>query len=106
MLIMITLSPYAKTVWKSLHGRQNDDTLPPRTKIEKLLTTLYGKEQYVVDYRVLQLYIQLGLQNQKKFTVYWNSNKRHGRSRILDFNTIIAEASDLYIPEGLLQTDE
>lgn len=53
------LSFYAKKVLKKLHNKT--DALPPRAKTEKLLTTLENKENYVLHYKNLQLYLQLGL---------------------------------------------
>ncbi|XP_052799072.1 uncharacterized protein LOC128230668 [Mya arenaria] len=56
------LSPYAQHVLKHLH---NSEELPPRAKVEKLLTTLENKQNYVLHYRNLQLYLQLGLKLKK-----------------------------------------
>lgn len=36
--------------------------MPPRAKVDKLLTTLEDKEHYVLHYRNLQLYLDLGMQ--------------------------------------------
>jgi hypothetical protein len=54
------LSAYAVRVLKKLHG--TNDTLPPRANIKKLLTTLEDKDHYVLHYRILQLYLDLGLE--------------------------------------------
>lgn len=56
-----TLSPYSKLIWKKLHGKSEEDKLPPRGKVEKLVTTLEDKDHYVVHYRNLQLYLNLGM---------------------------------------------
>lgn len=56
------LSPYAQRVLKKLH---NSETLPSRAKVGKILTTLEDKENYVVHYKTLQLYLQLGLKLKK-----------------------------------------
>jgi hypothetical protein len=55
------LSAYAVRVLRKLHGK-NDDKLPPRANIKKLLTTLEDKDHYVLHYRILQLYLDLGLE--------------------------------------------
>jgi hypothetical protein len=59
------LSPYAQRVLKKLHGKQADDPIPPRAKVEKLLTTLEDKEKYVLHYKNLQLYLRLGMKLKK-----------------------------------------
>ncbi|MEW8545032.1 MAG: hypothetical protein AB2693_16025, partial [Candidatus Thiodiazotropha sp.] len=56
------LSPYAANLWEKLHGKTDSEPLPSRAKVEKLMTTLEDKEKYVVHYRNLQLYLQLGLE--------------------------------------------
>ena len=38
------LSPYAKQLWKKLHGKSNEESMPPRAKVEN---TLEDKEHYV-----------------------------------------------------------
>ena len=50
------LSPYAKEAWKDLRGKNK------RANNEKLLCTLEDKDFYVLHYRNLKLYLQLGLQ--------------------------------------------
>ena len=59
------LSPYAMAVWKKLHGKAESDKLPPRAKVEKLLTTLENNKNYVLHYGNLQLYLQLGMKLKK-----------------------------------------
>jgi hypothetical protein len=56
------LSPYAQRVLKELN---NTEVLPSRAKISKLLTDLNDKHHYVLHYRNLQLYLQLGLRLKK-----------------------------------------
>ncbi|XP_053380054.1 uncharacterized protein LOC123531918 [Mercenaria mercenaria] len=55
------LSPYAQHLLRKLHGLSEDDPLPNRGKVEKLLTTLEDKDHYVLHYRNLQLYLRLGM---------------------------------------------
>jgi hypothetical protein len=55
------LSPYAQYLLRKLHGLTEDDPLPPRGKVKKLLATLDDKNHYVLHYRNLQLYVQLGM---------------------------------------------
>lgn len=55
------LSPYAKHLLRKLHGLSENDPLPNRGKVEKLLTTLEDKDHYVLHYRNLQLYLRLGM---------------------------------------------
>ena len=50
------LSPYAKEAWKELRGKSK------RPNNGKLLCTLEDKDYYVLHYRNLKLYLQLGLQ--------------------------------------------
>ncbi|MES9880481.1 MAG: hypothetical protein ABW185_06315 [Sedimenticola sp.] len=49
------LSPYATEIWQQLRGKSK------RAKGEKLLCTLEDKERYVLHYRNLKLYLQLGM---------------------------------------------
>ena len=37
--------------FRKLHGLSDDDPLPNLGKVEKLLTTLEDKDQYVIHYR-------------------------------------------------------
>lgn len=53
------LSPFAKSLWKRLHGKGEGDDLPPRASLKKLITSLDDKDNYVVHYRTLQLYLNL-----------------------------------------------
>ena len=46
------LSPYAKLLWRKLNGKSEDEDVPPRPKIEKLLTTLDDKELYIVHIKI------------------------------------------------------
>ena len=46
-------------------------------QVNKLIPTLGDKKNCVLHYKHLQLYLSLGL-NLKKFTVFYNSNKRLG----------------------------
>ncbi|XP_052767835.1 uncharacterized protein LOC128208317 [Mya arenaria] len=55
------LSPYAQHLLKTLYGLTEEDPLPKRGKVEKLLTTLENKNHYVLHYRNLQLYLSLGM---------------------------------------------
>ena len=55
------LSPYAQHLLRKLHGLSEDDPLPNRGNVEKLLTTLEDKDHYVLHYRNLQLYLSLGM---------------------------------------------
>lgn len=55
------LSPYAQHLLRKLHGLSEDDPLPNRGKVEKLLTTLEDKDHYVLHYRNLHLYLRLGM---------------------------------------------
>lgn len=55
------LSPYAQYLLRKLYGLSEDESLPNRGKVEKLLTTLEDKEHYVLHYRNLQLYLRLGM---------------------------------------------
>ena len=55
------LSPYAKYLWKRLHGKTEDDDLPPRSSVPKLITSLNDKAHYVNHIKILQLYLQLGM---------------------------------------------
>ena len=52
------LSPYAKKLWKKLNGVTDNDKFPPRSSVDKLITSLDDKEKYLQHYRNLQLYIR------------------------------------------------
>ena len=79
------LSPYAKSLWKRLH-RKKDVDLPPRSSVPKLITSLNDKDNYIVHYRTLQLYLQLGMKIKSILRVlsseYLNSSKKRGWSPI------------------------
>lgn len=80
------LSPYAQFLWKKLHGKPESDELPSRGKVEKLITSLEDKKGYIVHYRILQLYIQLGLEVTGIHRVLEFTQKPWLKSYI-DFNT-------------------
>lgn len=55
------LSPYAQQLLKKLYGLSDEDPLPQRGDVKKLLTSLEDKDHYVIHYRNLQLYLRLGM---------------------------------------------
>ena len=55
------LSPYAQHLLRKLHRLSEIDPLPNRGNVEKLSTTLEDKDHYVLHYRNLQLYLNLGM---------------------------------------------
>lgn len=66
------LSNYAQDVLKKLYNKT--DSLPSRANVEQLLATLEEKEHYVVHYKNLQLYLELGLKLKK---IHMSSDDRH-----------------------------
>ncbi|XP_053372933.1 uncharacterized protein LOC128546441 [Mercenaria mercenaria] len=80
------LSPYAQYLWKKLHHKTENEALPPRVKVEKLITSLEDKEKYVVHYRNLQLYLELGLEIMEIHRVLEFTQSAWMRPYI-DFNT-------------------
>ena len=56
------LSPYAQQLLRKLNGLSEEDPLPKRGKVEKLLTTLEEKHKYTVHIKTLRLYLSLGLE--------------------------------------------
>ena len=56
------LSPYAQQLLRKLYGLSEEDALPKRGKVEKLLTTLEDKHRYTVHIKTLRLYLSLGLE--------------------------------------------
>lgn len=50
------LSPYSKHLWKKLNGEHQS-----RVQTKKFIPNLKNKKNYVVHYRNLQLYTELGL---------------------------------------------
>ena len=56
------LSPYSQYAWKKIHNTQDKAGFSPKcAKVEKLLLTLHNKSAYIVHYRLLQLFLQLGM---------------------------------------------
>lgn len=81
------LSPYSQQLWKKLHGTENrEDIHPTRAKVEKLVLTLNDKENYVLHYRTLQLYLQLGMKLKEVRRVLQFQQRPYLKPYI-DFNT-------------------
>ncbi|KAK3107269.1 hypothetical protein FSP39_010803 [Pinctada imbricata] len=57
------LSEHSEKIWRIQHQRKNP--LQGRVKNAKLVPTLYDKTRYIVHYRVLKLYFQLGMKIKK-----------------------------------------
>jgi len=58
------LSKYSTSLWEKLNSLKSSDSVEkvkPRIKTRKLIPTLKGRRNYVVHYRNLQLYIELGM---------------------------------------------
>lgn len=83
----IELSPYSQRLWKHLHGTEHKDGFhPKRSKVEKLVLTLNDKDNYVVHYRTLQLYLQLGMKIKQVHKVLQFHQEPYLKPYI-DFNT-------------------
>ena len=54
----------------------------PENKVNKLLQTMFDKSKYVLHYKLLQLYVPLGLRI-KKYTEFSNSHNQSGLNRKL-----------------------
>lgn len=81
------LSPYSQKLWKKLHETENrEDIHPKRAKVEKLVLTLNDKENYVLHYRTLQLYLMLGMKLKEIRRVLQFQQRRYLKPYI-DFNT-------------------
>ncbi|MCG7877069.1 MAG: DNA polymerase [Candidatus Thiodiazotropha endolucinida] len=80
------LSPYAKRLWKKLNGQKEDDKLPPRSSVEKLITSLDDKNNYVLHYRNLQLYLRLGMKIKRIHRVL-EFHQEAWMKPYIDFNT-------------------
>lgn len=55
------LSPYAQKLLRKVYRLKEADLLPTQCQVEKLLATLEDKDHYILHYRYLQLYLQLGM---------------------------------------------
>lgn len=75
------LSPYAKTTWRQLRGSTK------RPKCEKLLCTLEDKDRYVLHFRNLRCYLQLGLQIKEIHSVL-EFDQEPWLKPYIDFNTM------------------
>ncbi|WAQ95796.1 hypothetical protein MAR_028486 [Mya arenaria] len=59
------LSPYARQLLRKLNGLSENEPVPNRGEVEKLLTTLDNKDHNALHYRNLQLYLSLGMKLNK-----------------------------------------
>ena len=75
------LSPYCFNLLEELTGKK---TLP---KCEKLIPNLFDKERYVLHYRNLQLYLQLGMKLKKTHRVL-KFHQRPWLEEYISFNTM------------------
>ena len=75
------LSPYAQNAWRQLRGPCK------RPKCEKLLCTLEDKDHYVLHFRNLKLYLQLGLQIKEIHTII-EFDQEPWLKPYIDFNTM------------------
>ena len=80
------LSPYAQLLLRKTHGLRDNDPLPSRGQVKKLLATLGNKTNYILHYRNLQLYLRLGMQLIDIHRVLQFKQKRWMKPYI-DFNT-------------------
>ena len=80
------LSPYAQQLLRKLHGLNDDDPLPARGRVKKLLATLGDKSHYILHYRNLQLYVNLGMKIKEIHRVLQFRQKPWMKPYI-DFNT-------------------
>lgn len=81
------LSPYSKRLWKQLHGTTHLDQFhTKRAKVEKLVLSLNDKDNYVVHYRTLQLYLQLGMRIKRIHNVL-KFHQHPYLKEYIDFNT-------------------
>ena len=55
------LSPYSRRLWTSLHNGKPSK----RPKVKKLVSTLSNKENYILHYETLKVYLRLGMEIKK-----------------------------------------
>ena len=95
------LSPYAQQLLRKIHGLTDNDPLPSRGQLKKLLATLGNKTNYILHYRNLQLYLRLGMQLIDNHRVLQFKQKRWMKPYI-DFNTEMRKKSQIHVREEFL----
>ena len=73
--------------------------------VNKLIPMLNNKKEYVVHYRNLQLYMDLGLKVTKVHRAL-KSKQSPWLKQYIDFNTNKKKGGRYFIRKGLLQIDE
>ena len=95
------LSPNETNLLVQIINQETATFLVGKTK--KLRQTLHDKSNYTLPYKLLQLYVRLGLKFKKR-SVCWSLNKKYGWNHLSFWIRLNANKLETKFWEGFVQT--